>query len=118
MHEDNDILAVFSTEPYTHASPGKAGLHFMMAAATMLGFVAIAYQFYPDRPSAPMTFPSGLEAELGGKGALRVSAVCYMSDENMLTLFVGTSTWRRGRVIRCGERRLVNFSMNISIGAI
>ena len=42
---------------------------------TFLGLVGIVSVYYPDRPSVPRTFPDGLEAELGGPGALRVSEV-------------------------------------------
>lgn len=75
VHEDNDILAVFSTHPYTHASLGKAGLHFMVFVAAALGLVGAVYPFVPDKPSIPRTFPGGLEEELGGKGATRVGVV-------------------------------------------
>lgn len=30
-------------------------------------------EYYPDRPSAPRTFPEGLEAELGGPKAVRAA---------------------------------------------
>ncbi|KAK5170947.1 uncharacterized protein LTR77_004091 [Saxophila tyrrhenica] len=50
LHEDNDILGVFTTEEYRHFSPGWGGVLM---------------------PSAPRTFPGGLEAELGGPGAVR-----------------------------------------------
>lgn len=35
--------------------------------------LATVYQLYPDKASAPRTFPDGLERELGGAGALPVS---------------------------------------------
>jgi NADH dehydrogenase (ubiquinone) 1 beta subcomplex subunit 8 len=33
--------------------------------------LTVVSTYYPDRPSAPRTFPDGLEAELGGPRALR-----------------------------------------------
>ena len=44
----------------------------MCFVALSLGFIGGLYPFYPDTPSAPRTFPEGLEAELGGKGAMLV----------------------------------------------
>ncbi|KAI9665298.1 MAG: hypothetical protein M1831_001735 [Alyxoria varia] len=66
VHEDNDLLAVFSTEPYTHASPGKAGLHFMAFVAVTLGVIGTVYAFTPERPATFRTFENGHEWELGG----------------------------------------------------
>lgn len=73
VHEDNDVLGVFSTEPYTHAKPMKAWLSFGAFVATTLGLCGVIYQFYPDKPSAPRTFADGLDNELGGSSALLVS---------------------------------------------
>lgn len=73
LHEDHDILAMFSPEEYTHTSPGKGlfQLGCFVAAVGALCWVVSIY--YPDKPSAPREFPGGLEEELGGPGALRVS---------------------------------------------
>lgn len=73
VHEDNDILGVFSTEPYRHETPGRAGLQFLCFCAAAAGLVATVYQFYPDKPTIPRSFEGGLEEELGGPGAVRVS---------------------------------------------
>ena len=40
---------------------------------SVFGLVGIVSLFYPDKPSAPRTFKDGLETELGGPNALRVS---------------------------------------------
>lgn len=71
MHEDNDILTVFSTPSYGHFSLGWSGVLFGTFCASVLGLCGICYYYYPDKPSAPRTFPGGLAEELGGKGALR-----------------------------------------------
>jgi len=73
VHEDNDVLGVFSTEPYTHARPLKAALSFGTFVLATLGVCVVVYQYYPDKPSIARTFPDGLAAELGGPTALRVS---------------------------------------------
>lgn len=41
--------------------------------AVAAGLVFATSFVYPDKISAPKTYPDGLEAELGGKGALLVS---------------------------------------------
>lgn len=34
--------------------------------AAFCGMLTVVSTYYPDRPSAPRTFPGGLETELGG----------------------------------------------------
>ena len=58
-----------------------------------LGIFAITTQTYPDRVAVPRTFEGGLEEELGGPKALRVSCEQYV-DGFTLTIVTGTSTWR------------------------
>ncbi|KAI9858891.1 MAG: hypothetical protein M1813_007193 [Trichoglossum hirsutum] len=71
VHEDNDILGMFSLEEYTHTPPGKGFMQLGLFIAAVFGLCGVVYQFYPDKPSAPREFPDGLETELGGPGALR-----------------------------------------------
>lgn len=53
---------------------GKMGMVMWGMFLSILGGLSFAvYTTYPDRPSAPKEFPGGLEEELGGSGALRVS---------------------------------------------
>ena len=73
VHEDNDILGMFSLEEYTHMSPARALLLWGCFISAVLGLSYAVKQNYPDRPSAPKEYPDGLEAELGGPHALRVS---------------------------------------------
>lgn len=52
-------------------SMGMAMWGLFLSCVGVLG--GAVYLTYPDRPSAPKEYPEGLEAELGGSGALRVS---------------------------------------------
>lgn len=45
---------------------------FAAAIGTLYTVVSFVY---PDRPSVPREFPGGLEEELGGKYAVRVSVI-------------------------------------------
>ncbi|KAL9085300.1 MAG: hypothetical protein Q9159_004749 [Coniocarpon cinnabarinum] len=69
IHEDNDMLAVFSPEPYTHAPPGRAAFHLLVFVAGVFGLCGVVYMYYPDRPSAPRTWSDGLGNQLGGERA-------------------------------------------------
>jgi len=83
VHEDNDILGMFSPEEYTHYKPGKAFFLLGCFVTTVVGLCAVVYPYYPDKPSAPRTFPGGLDRELGGAGAVHVSSlsVCFPKGE-------------------------------------
>ena len=75
MHEDNDILGIFTPHEYTHFKPGMS-LFLLGCFAAAVGTLYTAVSFvYPDRPSVPREFPGGLEEELGGKYAKRVSNI-------------------------------------------
>ncbi|KAJ5273917.1 hypothetical protein N7478_009042 [Penicillium angulare] len=69
VHEDNEILGVFSPEQYTHVSSGKGFLHLGMFVVAFLGVCGIVSLNYPDKPSVPKTYADGLEKELGGPNA-------------------------------------------------
>ena len=76
VHEDNDILGVFSLEEYRHMTGKRAALMWLGFIGCVLGLSLVVRQNYPDRPSAPREFgEDGLEAELGGPHAVRVSFV-------------------------------------------
>ncbi|KAL4869651.1 hypothetical protein BDV12DRAFT_167381 [Aspergillus spectabilis] len=70
VHEENEILGVFSPEQYTHVPARKGLLQLGAFVATFLGFCGVVSFYYPDKPSAPRTFSDGLEKELGGPNAL------------------------------------------------
>jgi NADH dehydrogenase (ubiquinone) 1 beta subcomplex subunit 8 len=74
VHEDNDILGVFSLEEYNQWGPGKAArwfLGYFTAIGTFAG--GIYYFAYPQKPGVKRDFPNGLETELGGPRAMIVS---------------------------------------------
>ena len=72
VHEDNDILGMFSPEEYTHFKPGKGIFLIGCWVACVLGLCGVVSVYYPDKPSAPRRFPGGLDRELGGEGAVLV----------------------------------------------
>lgn len=64
---------MFSPYEYTWISPGKG---LAQVGAFIVAFVGVCWvvgQVYPDKPSFPREFEGGLERELGGAGAVRVS---------------------------------------------
>lgn len=75
VHEDNDILGMFSPEEQTHITTGKAAFHLGCFVAAILALCGVVSIYYPDRPSAIRTFPGGLDKELGGPGSVPVSNV-------------------------------------------
>jgi NADH dehydrogenase (ubiquinone) 1 beta subcomplex subunit 8 len=72
VHEDNDILGMFSLHEYTWVSPGKGAMQFGCFVLAFLGVCGVISMTYPDRPSAPKEYEGGLERELGGPGVVRV----------------------------------------------
>lgn len=73
VHEDNDIMGMFSLEEYTHTTPRKGLFQIACFITAVLGLCTAVAITYPDKPSAPREFEGGLEEELGGPGAIRVS---------------------------------------------
>lgn len=68
-------------------SAGHAGLLlgcFVAAFGTLCLGVA---QLYPDKPSAPRTFPGGLDVELGGPNTVLVSTCSSMRGASLVTLY-------------------------------
>jgi NADH dehydrogenase (ubiquinone) 1 beta subcomplex subunit 8 len=94
VHEDNDIMGIFATEDYRHFTPGRAWLLMGTFITTFLSVTGVIYFSYPDKPAVPRTFENGLETELGGPRALRVSPI-DRSTECMLT---GHRQERRARI--------------------
>ncbi|KAL8735321.1 MAG: hypothetical protein Q9166_000866 [cf. Caloplaca sp. 2 TL-2023] len=70
VHEDHDILGMFSPYEYTHFTARKGFFLMGCFITTVLGLCGVVSVYYPDRPSVPRTFPGGLDKELGGKGAV------------------------------------------------
>ncbi|KAF8475879.1 hypothetical protein BDZ91DRAFT_710500 [Kalaharituber pfeilii] len=70
VNEDEDILSRFSPEVYTWTSPKMAAFQNGLFVLSVLGLCGIVYQFYPDKPAVPRTFPhGGLREALGGGNA-------------------------------------------------
>jgi NADH dehydrogenase (ubiquinone) 1 beta subcomplex subunit 8 len=66
---------MFSPEEYTHTKPGKGLFQIGCFVAAVLALCGVVSMTYPDKPSAPREFEGGLERELGGPRALRVSSI-------------------------------------------
>ncbi|KAK4693599.1 NADH dehydrogenase (ubiquinone) 1 beta subcomplex subunit 8, partial [Lecanoromycetidae sp. Uapishka_2] len=73
VHEDNDILGMFSPEEYTHFKPAWGFVLIGTFVATFMGLVGVVSMYYPDRPTVDRGFEGGLDRELGGEGAVLVS---------------------------------------------
>ncbi|KAF2812779.1 NADH:ubiquinone oxidoreductase kd subunit [Mytilinidion resinicola] len=70
VHEDNDILGVFSPEEYRHFGAGWGGVLMGTFVLSVVGLGLTVKLFYPDKKAVPRTFPDGLEVELGGPSVL------------------------------------------------
>lgn len=73
VHENHDQLGMFTPHDYTWVSPAKGLFQMACFVATFLGLCYTVRAFYPDKKSYPREFEGGLERELGGAGAVRVS---------------------------------------------
>ncbi|KAI4105979.1 MAG: hypothetical protein L6R37_002440 [Teloschistes peruensis] len=73
LHEDHDVLGMFSPHVYTHFTPRKGFFLMGCFIATVLGLCGVVRVYYPDRPSVRRAYEGGLDRELGGPGALLVS---------------------------------------------
>ncbi|KAG5951101.1 hypothetical protein E4U53_003775 [Claviceps sorghi] len=71
IHEDNDVLGIFSPYEYTWTKPGPGLVMIGAFVAVFLGLSGLVYLKYPDQPTYPREFEGGLERELGGPGAVR-----------------------------------------------
>ncbi|GJN66151.1 hypothetical protein PLIIFM63780_003620 [Purpureocillium lilacinum] len=71
VHEDNDVLGIFSPWEYTWTTTGPGLIMVGTFIAVFLGVSSVVYMNYPDKPSYPREFEGGLERELGGPGAVR-----------------------------------------------
>ncbi|TVY81837.1 hypothetical protein LSUE1_G003009 [Lachnellula suecica] len=74
VHEDNDILGMFSPEEYTHTKPGKGLFQIACFVTAVFGLCGVVALYYPDKPSAPKEYEGGLERELGGPNGVRARA--------------------------------------------
>jgi NADH dehydrogenase (ubiquinone) 1 beta subcomplex subunit 8 len=72
VHEDNDLMGIFSPYEYTWTTTGPGLLMIGTFVATFMSVLGVVFLSYPDRPSYPREFEEGLERELGGVSAVRV----------------------------------------------
>lgn len=96
-HEDADILGMFSTYEYTWVSPRKGFFQFGVYIATFLSVIYGVSLVYPDVPAVPREFEAGLMRELGGPGAVRVSASSSMPRRYAMNVQNGLLANKRDR---------------------
>ena len=80
VHEDNDILGMFSVETYTHFKPGWGLVCIGTFVAAFMGLVGVVSLYYPDKPSVGRGFEGGLDRELGGEGTVHVSTCADLRE--------------------------------------
>jgi hypothetical protein len=101
-HEDHDILGPLSLHDYDHFAPGWGGVLLGTFCVAVAGLCWGVSYIYPDKISVPKTYEGGLEAELGGPAAVRVS-VCEYSlgslTDRRRREWRATSSTRNERVI-------------------
>lgn len=73
VHENHDQMGMFTPYEYTWVPPAKGLLQIGSFVAVFVGLCYTVKAFYPDKKSYPREFVGGLERELGGPGAVRVS---------------------------------------------
>ncbi|KAK3689923.1 hypothetical protein B0T22DRAFT_376731 [Podospora appendiculata] len=71
VHEDHDLLGMFTPYEYTWVSPAKGAMQIGVFVAVFLSVCYGVSLVYPDKPSYPREFEGGLLRELGGPGAVR-----------------------------------------------
>ena len=64
---------MLSLHDYNHFTPQWGFVLMGTFIVSVFGLCAAVKSVYPDKISVPKTYPDGLEAELGGKGAMLVS---------------------------------------------
>jgi hypothetical protein len=89
-------MGVLALHDYNHFTPQWGFVLMGTFIASVFGLCAAVGTIYPDKLSAPKTYPDGLEAELGGKRAVLVS-VSTKRKELPLTVH------RQGSPVRAGK---------------
>lgn len=102
VHEDNDLLGVFTPHDYTHFSSSKAFGLFGFFLLGVAGICGVTYIYYPDKPSVPKTYEGGLEKELGGE------TVVIVSSRSLEVTILGRvlTKSRQGKRVMSGMERL------------
>ena len=73
VHEDNDVLGIFSLHDYTHMTTSRGLVLWAAFISAVFGLYTAVKWTYPGKPSTPVEYENGLLEELGGPGAMRVS---------------------------------------------
>ncbi|CAG8575912.1 2789_t:CDS:2 [Paraglomus brasilianum] len=67
LHEEEEVMSLFSTDIYTETTPGKAVRDLLISAGVVGSIGLIVYLTLPERPMVLRTYPfDGLRVELGG----------------------------------------------------
>lgn len=98
VHEDDDILGLFSPEEYTHTKPATAFFQIGCFITAVFGLCGVVYVLYPDKQSYPKEYEGGLEKELGGPGVVRVSRMLNAMLNTITNFSIGTKGRRSIRV--------------------
>ncbi|EXJ64599.1 NADH dehydrogenase (ubiquinone) 1 beta subcomplex 8 [Cladophialophora yegresii CBS 114405] len=85
VHEDNDVLGVFSLHDYTFMSTARGLLLWAGFISAVLGIYYGVSATYPGKPSAPKEYEGGLFEELGGPGAVRARMAGDPVDDEQVT---------------------------------
>ncbi|KAH7134077.1 hypothetical protein EDB81DRAFT_803125 [Dactylonectria macrodidyma] len=71
IHEDNDLLGIFSPWDYTWTTTGPGLVMVGTFLAVFFSVLGVVSFNYPDMVAYPREFENGLQRELGGPGAVR-----------------------------------------------
>ncbi|KAH7150254.1 hypothetical protein B0J13DRAFT_549816 [Dactylonectria estremocensis] len=71
IHEDNDMLGIFSPWDYTWTTTGPGLVMVGSFLAVFFSVLGVVSYNYPDMVAYPREFENGLQRELGGPGAVR-----------------------------------------------
>jgi hypothetical protein len=106
VHEDNDVLGVFSLEDYNVFTSKGAFQGWGIFISGILGLLGVVYLVLPDKPAVPRTAPGGLLEEYGGPGAMSVGiSLSLMISANSNRLHPMRNKYRpNADFILCGVR--------------
>lgn len=90
-------MGIFTPHEYTWVSPRKGLVQIATFIATFLSVCYVVKATYPDRPSFPREFEGGLERELGGAGATRVSLAAESGATPFASRFGANITAQQAR---------------------
>ncbi|KAK4095846.1 hypothetical protein N658DRAFT_570151 [Parathielavia hyrcaniae] len=86
VHEDHDILGMFSPWEYTWITPGKGLFQIGCFIAVLLSVCYGVKLTYPDKVSYPREFEGGLERELGGGGMPSWKTLCIFEEQTNMPI--------------------------------